>query len=151
MGQTPVVKGKRGQSPRYTVIGAVSPEGRSYFQWVTETVTGETVVAFLKTLLRYWAGKLRVIWDNAPVHRCQEVKDLLADPDVQERLRLEALPPYAPELNPAEALWSWLKDKRANLAFKDGVALRAWLQEKTQWLKGKRDFVKQLIKASPIY
>lgn len=91
MGQTPVVKGKRGRTPRFMVTGAVSPEGRTYFSWTTETVTGESVVRFLKKLLRYWPGKLRVIWDNAPVHRSKVVKFWLSTPQVQQRLRLEAL------------------------------------------------------------
>ncbi|WP_227368675.1 helix-turn-helix domain-containing protein [Halomonas sp. M20] len=32
--QTPIAKGKRGQSPRHMVIGAVSSEGRSHFHWI---------------------------------------------------------------------------------------------------------------------
>lgn len=145
------MKGKRGQTPRFMVTGAVSLEGRTYFSWITETVTGDLVVKFLTKLLRYWKGKLRVIWDNAPVHRCKAVKSWLCTPKVQQRLRLEALPSYAPELNPAEALWSWLKQGRANLAFQDGLSLRLWLDKKTDWLKQRRSFVKQLLKASPIH
>ncbi|WP_072820501.1 transposase [Modicisalibacter ilicicola] len=87
------------------------------------TVTGATIVTFLKTLLRYWRGKLRVIWDNAPVNRCREVREWLCQPNVQARLSLESLPPYAPELNPTESLWSWIKRKRANLMFKDALGL----------------------------
>ncbi|WP_298380635.1 IS630 family transposase [Halomonas sp. M20] len=151
IGQTPVVKGKRGQSPRHLVIGAVSSEGRSYFHWTSDTVTGASIVAFLKTLLRYWPGKLRIIWDNAPVHRCQAVRDLLRHPEVQGRLRLEALPPYAPELNPAEAVWSWLKRRCANRAFSTALALGEWLRYATQWLKRRREQVKQLLRASPIH
>lgn len=133
------------------VTGAVSLEGRTYFDWITETVTGEAVVGFLKKLLRYWPGKLRVIWDNAPVHKSKAVKSWLSAPEVQQRLTLEALPPYAPELNPAEALWSWLKQLRANLAFRNGLDLRLWLEKKTQWLKRQRCFVRQLLKASLIH
>lgn len=149
VGRTPVVKGRRGQSPRHMVIGAVSLEGRSYFRWSTNTVKGGTIVEFLKTLLRYWPGKLRVIWDNAPVHRCQAVRDLLSRPKVQARLRLEPLPPYAPELNPAEALWGWMKRQCANRAFKTALELGDWLRHTTRIMKRRRDHVRQLLKASP--
>ncbi|MHB0777559.1 transposase [Halomonas sp. WWR20] len=69
VGKTSAFKGKRGQSPHHMVIGAVSLQGRSYCSWAPGTVTGAAIVTFLKTLLRYWRGKLRVIWDNVPVHR----------------------------------------------------------------------------------
>lgn len=151
MGQTPVVKGKRGQSPRHMVIGAASIEGRSYFQWTSSTVKGADIVAFLKTLLRYWPGKLCIVWDNAPVHRCRAVRDLLRRPDVQGRLRLVALPPYAPELNPVEAVWSWLKRCCANRAFRNALALGEWLHHTTRWIKRYRGWVRRILRASPIY
>tara|TARA_R110000796_G_C14535972_1_gene432411 strand:+ start:564 stop:1226 length:663 start_codon:yes stop_codon:yes gene_type:complete len=151
VGRTPAVKGKRGQSPRHMVMGAVSFQGRSYYSWTQGTVTGATIVTFLKTLLRYWRGKLRVIWDNAPVHRCREVREWLCHPDVQARLSLEPLPPYAPELNPTESLWSWIKRKRANLTFKDALGLGQWLKRTTSWIKRRRDHVRKLLKASPVH
>ena len=36
------------------------------------------IVRFLKHLLRHIPGKLLVIWDGAPIHRGQPVKDFLA-------------------------------------------------------------------------
>ncbi|WP_417339059.1 transposase [Halomonas kashgarensis] len=133
------------------VIGAVSLQGRSYFSWAPGTVTGATIVTFLKTLLRYWRGKLRIIWDNAPVHRCREVREWLRQPDVQARLSLEPLPPYVPVLNPTESLWSWIKRKRATLTFKDALGLGQWLKRTTSWIKRRHDHVRKLMKASPVH
>lgn len=63
IGQTPVLKGKRGQSPRHRAIGAVSPEGRAYFSWSTDIVKSATSVRFLKTLFdlaqRQWTSRSR--------------------------------------------------------------------------------------------
>ena len=53
-------------------------------------------------------GKVLVVWDGAPIHRCKEVKRFLADGAAQ-RLKLLPLPGYAPELNPDEGVWRWLK------------------------------------------
>ena len=53
-------------------------------------------------------GKLLVIWDGAPIHRCRAVKEYLAR-GAARRLRLEQLPGYAPELNPDEGVWRSLK------------------------------------------
>ncbi len=41
-----------------------------------------------------------------------------------DRLCLERFPPYAPELNPVEFLWSWLKYSRLNnFAPRDAIQL----------------------------
>jgi transposase len=49
-----------------------------------------------------------IIWDGAPIHRGNVVKAFLANGAAQ-RLHLERLPAYAPELNPDEGLWQQLK------------------------------------------
>ena len=59
-------------------------------------------------LTREIAGSLLVIWDGAPIHRCQAVKDYLAR-GAAKRIHLEQLPAYAPELNPQEGVWNLLK------------------------------------------
>src|SRR5512146_2611668 len=66
------------------------------------------VVRFLRVLLRKIAGKLLVIWDGSPIHRGQPVKDFLRK-GAAKRLHLEQLPGYAPELNPDEGIWNYLK------------------------------------------
>ena len=73
-----------------------------------EPSRGPAVVAFLRQLLRQVRGKLLVIWDGAPIHRCRPVKDFLAA-DAAARLQLVPLPGYAPDLNPGEGVWNHLK------------------------------------------
>lgn len=63
---------------------------------------------FLQHILRQVPGKVLVVWDGAPIHRCHEVKRFLAE-GAAERLKLLALPGYAPDLNPDEGVWRWLK------------------------------------------
>ncbi len=45
------------------------------------------------------SGKLLVIWDGAPIHRAQAIKDFLKR-GAGKHLHLERLSGYAPELNP---------------------------------------------------
>lgn len=68
----------------------------------------EAVVGFLRVLLRKLAGKIVVIWDGAPIHRGHEIKAFLKR-GAAKRLHLEQLPGYAPELNPDEGIWNYLK------------------------------------------
>ena len=72
------------------------------------SLRGPDVVRFLQHLLRHIPGKLLVIWDGAPIHRAKVVKDFLAQGGAA-RIWLEQLPAYAPELNPDEGIWNYLK------------------------------------------
>jgi putative transposase len=77
----------------------------------TEAFRGPRVVRFLRHLLRHIAGKLLVVWDGSPIHRSKVVKAFLAT-GLGGRVWLERLPGYAPELNPVEGIWQYLKRVR---------------------------------------
>ena len=66
------------------------------------------VVRLLKHLLQHIAGQLLVIWDGSPIHRSRIIRDFLSS-GAAKRLQLERLPGYAPELNPVEEVWHYLK------------------------------------------
>ena len=72
------------------------------------SLNGLHVIAFL-THLRDVAGqRLLMIWDGSPIHRRTEVGDFVAG--TRGKIRLEALPGYAPDLNPwDEGGWNHLK------------------------------------------
>jgi transposase len=108
-GQTPVLRAPLTRD-HLSVISGVTAAGRLFTHIQERAFTGETVVAFLRQLLRQIPGKLLVVWDGATIHRCQAVKDFLAH-GAAARLHLERLPGYAPELNPAEGVWNLLKRK----------------------------------------
>ena len=78
-----------------------------YFRLYPDTIHTAQVVDFLAHLLRQLPGKLLVIWDRLPQHRAQLVSELVAAQG--DRLWIEYLPGYAPELNPVEYLWGYWK------------------------------------------
>ncbi len=51
--------------------------------------------------MRKIPGKLLIIWDGSPIHHGEAVKQFLSRGGA-ERIHLERLPAYAPELNPQE-------------------------------------------------
>lgn len=106
-GQTPVLRAPVTRE-HLSVIGGVTADGRLFTHIQEQAFTGETVVVFLRQLLRQIAGTLLVVWDGATIHRSQTVKDFLAV-GATKRLQLERLPAYAPDLNPAEGVWNLLK------------------------------------------
>jgi transposase len=91
-----------------SVISGLTSVGQLLMQVQARALRGPDMVRFLRHLLRHIPGELLVIWDGAPIHRAQVVKDFLAQGGAA-RLRLEQLPAYAPELNPDEGIWHYLK------------------------------------------
>ncbi|MBR7674320.1 transposase [Streptomyces daliensis] len=62
-------------------------------------------------------GPVVVVWDNLNTHRTAGLRQYAADHDW---LTVFQLPSYAPELNPVEGIWSWLRrGPLANAAFTD--------------------------------
>ena len=91
-----------------SAISAISPAGKLYFHCQDHALDSGDVVAFLEHLLREVPGRLVLIWDGSPIHRSQVIRAFLANGAAQ-RLHLERLPAYAPELNPDEGVWQQLK------------------------------------------
>jgi transposase len=102
----------------------------------------EDVVGFLRVLLCKIRGKLLVLWDGAPIHRGQSLKDFLRRGAVT-RLHLERLPAYAPELNPAEGIWNYLKRvELANRCRADLATLGLALRRAKERLRHKRSVLR---------
>jgi transposase len=102
-----------------SVMGGVTPQGKVYSLVHQESLSGLDTVAFLTHLLRVAGQRLLVIWDGSPIHRCTEVKQFLAG-EATRWIHIESLPPYAPDLNPVEWMWTHLKDvEMRNLACLD--------------------------------
>lgn len=107
VGKTPTLRVKLTRD-HLSAMGGITPQGRIFMQTQDRSYKGPDVVRFLQLLTREIAGNLLVIWDGAPIHRCQKVKDYLAQGGAK-RIYLERLPAYAPELNPQEGVWNLLK------------------------------------------
>ncbi len=89
-------------------MSGITPHGALFTMVRDDSLTGVDSIHFLKQLLWRTGGKLLVIWDGSPIHRSKEVKAYLAD-GAAKQIHLEQLPGYAPELNPDEGTWEYLK------------------------------------------
>jgi transposase len=107
VGQTPILR-EWWTRDHLSAISAISAEGKLYFHSQDHPLNSDDVVGFLEHLLREVPGRMVLVWDGAPIHRSQVIRDFLANGAAQ-RLHLERLPAYAPELNPGEGLWQQLK------------------------------------------
>ena len=105
-GETPVLRYPYWE--HVSVISAITPEGKLYTMTQEEAFRGPAIRRFLKHVLRHIPGKLLVVWDRLPAHRSRVIKDFLRTED-GHRIHLAQLPSYAPELNPDEGVWNYLK------------------------------------------
>ena len=105
--ETPILRHKLSRE-HLSLISGITEEGRLYIQKREHSFKGSDIVGFLQHLLQHIPGKILVIWDGAPIHRSKEVKKFLAQGG-GKRIHLERLPSYAPDLNPDEGVWQYLK------------------------------------------
>src|SRR5947209_14506437 len=124
-GLTPVLREKQTRD-HLSVMGGMTPEGRVYTLIRPESLNGLHCVEFLLHLLRVAGERLLVIWDGSPIHRRVAVREFVSS--TRDRVALESLPGYAPDLNPwDEGGWHHLKNvEMRNLVGRD---LDEWHQE----------------------
>ena len=106
-GQTPIVV-TSGQRQSINVISAVNARGEFWAATYTGKLDTEAFVAFLENFMADRSDKVFLVVDGHPVHKAKSVKALIER--MAGRLELHFLPPYAPDLNPDEFVWSYMKN-----------------------------------------
>ena len=100
------------------------------------------VVAFLRDLLRHLRGRVIVVWDGGSNHKGPAIRELCRR---FPRLHLERLPAYAPDHNPVEMIWSYLKHGRmANFVPRHVNHLDRVLQGNLAELRAQPDLIRSL-------
>jgi len=140
-GRTPILRVKLTHD-HLAAISGITLDGRLFLQIREQNYDSAAVVGFLRVLLRKIPGKLLVIWDGSPIHKGQPIKDFLKR-GAAKRLQLERLPGYAPDLNPDEGIWSYLKRvELGNVCCSDLSALRTALIRARERLRHKREVIR---------
>jgi transposase len=106
-GQTPVLRAPLSRD-HLSVISGITAHGWLHARVQNRPFRGIDAARFLRHLTTHISVRLLVIWDGSPIHRCQAIKAFLASP-AGPGVPLEQLPAYAPELNPDEGVWNYLK------------------------------------------
>jgi transposase len=111
-GQTPVLlqRGRRLEKVSALAALCVSPRRdrvRLYFRLHPNAEIGtRQVIGFLRHLNQELKGPGVLVWDRLNAHRAKRTAQFVADAD---HLYPFFLPAYAPELNPVEYAWGYLK------------------------------------------
>lgn len=153
VGQTPVLYQRGRSRERVSMIAAItlSPRRhrvRLYFLLLpNENVDTVKLLSFVRQLRRQVGSPLIMVWDRLNVHRSVASR-------LRERgrsIRFEFLPPYAPELNPTEILWAWLKmNPLANDAAYEVTDLCERAQLHAHRASCDEDLLRSFIRATPL-
>ena len=100
---------RRGAKARYYSAVCLETGGVAWME-LDGNSNSVTSAAFLDQLRQRHSGPLQVIWDNAPAHRGEAVREYLRRPGLG--LRLVNLPGYSPDFNADEAIWGWRGKRR---------------------------------------
>jgi transposase len=102
------------------VIGAVCPKTGQSVGLLSPTINTDMINAFFEQFAAEVSTDIHVVmvWDQAGFHTSKKLK-------VPANITIVPLPPYAPELNPVENLWHYLRSHYwANRIYADYDDLR---------------------------
>ena len=97
------------------------------------------VVQFVDRVCSKIKGPITIIWDSIPIHGSKLMEDYL---EKTSRLVVEQFPPYAPELNPIDKVWAYLKYGRlANYTPSTLIDLRTKLISELTELENRQEIL----------
>ena len=121
------------------VFASVHPESGTLHALILPTANLKTMQLYLDDFAASLPEDViaLLVIDGATWHRSPKL-------DVPGNLHLLFLPPYTPELNPAEHLWLPLREVTANRAFANIDTLESCLAERCVWLSKHPDMLARL-------
>lgn len=153
-GHTPVLPSWGRHRDKVSVIAAISVAPRRrclnlfFHTDPKHYLDAPAIAGFLRVLLQRLRGRVIVLWDGGSNHKGPFVRTVGAD---CPRLHLERLPAYAPDLNPVEFVWSYLKHGcMANFIPEEVRHLDQMVQSHLHTLKRSPGLLKQLWKGSKL-
>lgn len=153
-GRTPVLYQRGRSREKVSCIAALSVSPRRqrvglYFSLrPNANVTIPWLIEFLRDLANHLRRPMLLVWDRLPGHRARRVQQSLRRRDITGVL----LPPYAPELNPVETLWAYLKQNPlANWAPPDALTLARVARRRTRRIKRARHLLRAFLRSTPLF
>jgi transposase len=121
-GVKPLVKFRQAFKNTY-LYGSFSPiNGNSYLMEI-EGVSINIFETYLNEFSKYKPREFKiVIIDNAGFHSTTNM-------DIPDNIALINIPPYSPELNPAENVWEFMKKRFKNKTFKSLGDVKQWIYD----------------------
>ena len=106
-------------------------------------------MTLLRQMMRYRRKPVHLIVDGLPAHKTKLVKDYVQS--TKGRLTLHFLPGYAPEFNPDELVWSYVKRTGvARTPLRKGEQMRDKISAQLAAIKAMPRLVRSFFKAPSV-
>ena len=150
-GYTPVLKVSENRHDRISVIGALTINMKTklfgflfHLSQDNTNFRGHSVVPFLDHLCATLNGRIHLVWDSIKIHTAEPVNIFLA---LHPSIKVFFFPPYAPELNPVDNVWGYIKYNRlANFCPYDLVELRKHIRAELFRIQKRPDLLESLFR-----
>lgn len=153
-GQTPLSyeKGAFRQKVSAIAVLTVSPTRHRvrlyYALYPNENITSEHIVDFLRVLAGHLRNRIVLVWDRLASHKSRRVWNFLT---LRSEFHPVFFPAYAPELNPVESVWSYLKGHSlVNLAAKNVQELATRTDRATRRVQREPRLLRSFFRATPL-
>jgi hypothetical protein len=153
-GNTPILYQRTRSHKKVSVIAAlcISPDRDNvhlYFRLHPDAnINSSSVADFLKILSRQLGRPVVLIWDRFLPHRSKIVHSLICNSTIHSFF----LPPYAPELNPVENVWGYLKmNPMANMTALDINTLTETTRSHGRSVQRKQILLRSFVKHTPLF
>jgi len=153
-GCTPIIRQRTRSHQKVSIIAALCLNHARdrlhlYFRLHPQTnITTAEVIDFLRQLSRQVTEHIVLVWDRFNPHRSHKTRAFLR---AQPRLHAFFLPPYAPELNPVENFWSYLKgNPLANAAIAELEELTDTTRHHGRRIQRRQSLLRAFLEHSPL-
>ena len=143
-GQTPVVK-TSGQRQSINAISALTNKGEFWYHVYSGRFNADKFIDCLESLMKYRKRPVYIITDGHPVHKAKKVKQYVDD--LNGKLSIFLLPPYAPDLNPDELVWNQMRHMgTSKKPLKKNESLKERVINDLQAIKENKPLIKSFFK-----
>ena len=138
MGCPPVIRRVKRQRRVLSSVVALTLRGKIYKRHFHGSIHAAQVVVALQQVRRLMGAGFILIWDRLAAHRSKPVRDYLA---AHPEIRVEWLPPYAPDINPEEFCHGTVKQHLRNMTCDTVEAMQQHVDRQFARLRHRRDMI----------
>jgi transposase len=150
-GHTPIIKISESPHDRISVIGALIINLRSrqfnfsfHCSHDNTNFRGYLIVPFLDRIHSKCNGEVRIVWDSIKIHLAEPVNNFF---DTHPKIKVYYFPEYAPELNPVDNIWGYIKYNRlANFCPRNLEELRKHVKSELFRIQKRPDLLESMFR-----
>jgi transposase len=147
-GHTPVVA-TSGQRQSINAISAVNAKGGFWYNVYAGKLNAGRFVEFLRDFMKGRRERVFLVVDGHPSHKAKKVAAYVKE--LGGKLELHFLPPYAPDLNPDEFVWSHAKTNGVSKRpLRQNESLKDRVQSDLEEIKQNKTLVRSLFGADSV-